>query len=191
MEPFDAVVLAGGAGQRLGGADKAAVTVGGATLLQRALDAVAEAERIVAVGPQRPTDARVRWTREDPPLGGPAAAVAAGLSLVRAGVTVVLAVDMPFAASAVPRLLAGLPADADGAILVDAADHRQPLLAAYRTEALRLAVDAHRPVNGLAMRRLVAHLDLRPVAAVGPEAADCDTAEQVQDAEMEAHRATR
>ncbi|NJP68904.1 NTP transferase domain-containing protein, partial [Streptomyces spiramenti] len=37
--PFDAVVLAGGAGRRLGGADKAAVRVGGRTLLDRVLTA--------------------------------------------------------------------------------------------------------------------------------------------------------
>ncbi|WP_438949006.1 NTP transferase domain-containing protein, partial [Streptomyces harbinensis] len=36
---FDAIVLAGGAARRLGGADKAAVTVGGRPLLDRVLDA--------------------------------------------------------------------------------------------------------------------------------------------------------
>ena len=42
---FDAVVLAGGRAERLDGADKAALDVAGATLLDRALRAVAGARR--------------------------------------------------------------------------------------------------------------------------------------------------
>lgn len=36
--PVGAVLLAGGTGSRLGGADKAAIRLGGATLLDRALE---------------------------------------------------------------------------------------------------------------------------------------------------------
>ena len=56
-QSYDAVVLAGGAGRRLGGAGKPGLEVGGRTLLQWVLAAVAGAERRIVVGP-------------DPRLGG-------------------------------------------------------------------------------------------------------------------------
>src|SRR5688572_27736790 len=71
---FDAVVLAGGRAERLEGADKAALDVAGATLLDRALRAVAGARTVVVVGDERPTDVPVVWTRERPAYGGPVAA---------------------------------------------------------------------------------------------------------------------
>ena len=52
-DPVAAIVLAGGAGRRLGGADKAALDVGGRTLLERALAAVSGVPTVV-VGPARP-----------------------------------------------------------------------------------------------------------------------------------------
>ncbi|MCM3926296.1 NTP transferase domain-containing protein, partial [Frankia sp. AiPs1] len=62
-----ALVLAGGAAHRLGGRDKPAVVVGGTTLLDRVLAAVAGAgiERVVIVGPRRqlaaPPEGGVWW----------------------------------------------------------------------------------------------------------------------------------
>jgi molybdopterin-guanine dinucleotide biosynthesis protein A len=49
------VVLAGGAGRRLGGRHKPGITVAGRTLLDHVLDAVAAADRVVVVGPRQPT----------------------------------------------------------------------------------------------------------------------------------------
>ena len=138
VTPFDAIVLAGGAGQRMGdprGTDKAGLDVGGITLLDRVLAAVADAQHCIVVGPRRPTARPVTFTVEEPAGSGPAAAIVHGLSLVDAATVVVLAADMPFAATAVPKLidaLAGVQADA--AMLVDDAGRRQPLLAAYRTD---------------------------------------------------------
>ncbi|WP_399128711.1 molybdenum cofactor guanylyltransferase [Actinacidiphila sp. ITFR-21] len=77
---YDAVVLAGGAARRLGGADKPALPVGGRTLLDRVLAACAGADRTVVVGPRRPTARPVRWAGEEPPGGGPLPALAAGLT---------------------------------------------------------------------------------------------------------------
>ncbi|MFJ7987675.1 DUF6457 domain-containing protein [Streptomyces sp. NPDC096351] len=77
--PHDAVVLAGGAARRLGGADKPGVRVGGRPLLDRVLAACRGAERTVVVGAPRPTVRPVHWTREDPPGGGPLAALDAGV----------------------------------------------------------------------------------------------------------------
>ncbi len=53
MPSYDAIVLAGGSGRRLGGVDKADIRVGEQTLLDRALDAVAEATKRVVVGRPR------------------------------------------------------------------------------------------------------------------------------------------
>ena len=114
---FDAVVLAGGRGTRLGGTDKPGLIVGGQTLLGAVVSAVtsAGADRIVVVGPERPgrRAGRVRYAREDPPGRGPVAALACGLEQVSAPVVVLLAADLPFLRPAhVTRLLTALAAPA-------------------------------------------------------------------------------
>ena len=65
-----AVLLAGGAGSRLGGVDKAALRLDGTTLLDRALAALTGLD-VVVVGPPRPLPG-LRVVREDPPRSGPA-----------------------------------------------------------------------------------------------------------------------
>ncbi|RJN31645.1 molybdenum cofactor guanylyltransferase [Nesterenkonia natronophila] len=78
-----AVLLAGGAGRRLGGTDKALLDRAGRTLLDHWATALAErGVSGVVVGPQhlsRHLTPHLRLTREDPPLSGPAAAVCAGV----------------------------------------------------------------------------------------------------------------
>ncbi|WP_436785822.1 NTP transferase domain-containing protein [Yinghuangia sp. YIM S10712] len=193
-EPHDAVILAGGAARRLGGRDKPALTVGGRTLLDRAVEACAGARRVVVVGPERTTREPVTWVREDPPGGGPVAALAAGLAEVEARVVVVLAADLPFVTQAVTGLLLtaaeGSPATParDGALLVDADGRDQPLLAAYRTTALRAALDAVGNPHGAALRRLVAPLDLLRVADPALAAFDCDTWPQLRAARARSGR---
>lgn len=177
---FDAIVLAGGRGRRMGepeGTDKAMLAVGGVRLLARVVDAVADAGTVVVVGPRRPIGdvgrADVVWTSEQPPGRGPAAALVHGLAQVHADTVVVLATDVPFAASAVPRLLSALAAH-DAAMLVDESGRRQPLVAAYRSAALRARADAEDWADR-SVRALVAGLDVVEVAAAGLEALDCDT----------------
>ncbi|MCW2606336.1 MAG: molybdopterin-guanine dinucleotide biosynthesis protein, partial [Frankiales bacterium] len=70
MTAYDAVVLAGGSGRRLGGVDKPGLLVDGTSLLDRVLGAVARAGTVVVVGPERPAARPVVWAREDPPGGG-------------------------------------------------------------------------------------------------------------------------
>src|SRR5438093_914016 len=97
---YAAVVLAGGAGRRMGGADKAALAVAGRPMLHRVLAAVADASPQVVVGPPRAgLPAGVVRAQEDPPGGGPVAAVAAGLGALAAHgaeVVAVLAADLPY-----------------------------------------------------------------------------------------------
>lgn len=176
-EAFDAIVLAGGASSRMGGDDKALIDVGESTLLERALAAVRDAATVVVVGPVRPTTREVVFTRESPAGAGPAAALAQGLSVVRLGRVVVVAVDVPFAAPAVGRLLAALPGH-EAAMLVDSSGRRQPLLAAYDTDALRRRA-VERPWQDASVRAFVEGLVTVEVPAVGLEALDCDTPDDV------------
>ena len=161
---FDAIVLSGGRGSRLGGVDKGAVEVGGAALLARARAAVAAAGTTVVVG------AEVG--------GGPVHALAAGLRQVNAAVVVLLACDMPLVTAAtVARLRETLDADPDaqGVLLADADGRQQYLAGAYRTAALRATVRGLGSTADLSMRRLVEGLRLRPIPAQADEAMDCDT----------------
>ena len=198
----DLIVLAGGSGSRLGGADKPAVTVAGRTLLSRALDARVLAARTVVVGREssRPAAgaaaAEVLWALEDPPLGGPVAGVAAGLAALErdaaagAGWVLLLACDLPWAADAARILLAAADADADaldaldGIHLVDADGRDQWLAGLYRASALAAAVRrAGADVRGARMRDLLAGLRLRGIRDDSNAGRDVDTWPDVAAAE--------
>ena len=83
MTRAHAVLLAGGAGSRLGGADKALLRRKGRTLLDHWVSALADRELpSVVVGPghlRAHLPGQFLLTREDPPRTGPAAAVCAGV----------------------------------------------------------------------------------------------------------------
>ena len=164
---YDAIVLTGGSGRRLGGVDKAALVVDEVRLLDRVLEALQDARRVVVVGPECDTARPVRWTREEPAGTGPMAAIAAGLEHVSAPVVAILAVDLPFVTCETVTRLVGA-CDRDGAVAVDDGGKEQPLLAAYRTESLRSAIDRAGDVKGVAVRAIVEGLDMSEVHA--PEA---------------------
>jgi molybdopterin-guanine dinucleotide biosynthesis protein A len=174
---FVAVVVAGGAGRRMSGVDKPAIEVGGRSLLARAVDAVAAAETVVVVGPQRPLATQVTWTREDPPGTGPVAALVAGLAATGpADEVAVLAADLPrVSARTVDRLRAALAGDpaAAGALLVDEGGRHQWLLGVWRYDRLAAALPAD-PANQ-ALGRTLRALPVVTVPAEGREADDVDT----------------
>lgn len=191
---YDAVVLAGGAGSRLGGADKPGLAVGGRGLLDRVLEACAGAGTTVVVGPRRATVRPVRWAREEPAGGGPLAALDAGLGALGEGgggadEVLVLAADLPFLTAETVEVLAGAldggsDGEWEGAMLIDPGGRDQPLAAVYRGEALRreltlLRVE-HGRLAGLPLRWLTGELRVRRVADPTGEASfDCDTWEDV------------
>jgi molybdopterin-guanine dinucleotide biosynthesis protein A len=175
-----AVILAGGTGVRLGGADKASIELGGRTLLEHALDATRTAHEVVVVGAQVPTSRPATFVREDPPLGGPVAGLVAGRAVLArpAEAIVVLAVDMPcVTAATVDRLVAAV-AERDGAVLCDG-EGRPQLVAVLRLAALDAAAppDPH----GASVRSLLAPMALVPVPAQGREAHGVDTWEDLRD----------
>ncbi|MEE1803564.1 NTP transferase domain-containing protein [Streptomyces sp. JV176] len=190
MTAYDAIVLAGGAARRLGGVDKPGVRVGGRALLDRVLAASDGAADTVVVGGRRPTARPVRWTREEPPGGGPLAALDAGVRSMRTDTetVLVLSADLPFLSrSAVRRLLGTLVGSGvDAALLTDADGRDQPLVAAYRAEPLRREIALLRTeygsLAGLPLRLLVDELELAWVEAEPLASFDCDTWEDISTA---------
>ena len=174
------IVLTGGSAVRFQGADKASMEIGGVTLLEHVLGALSEVPEVVVVGDQVITSRPAGFVREDPPGGGPAAGLLAGLDgfprLPR--LVMVLAVDMPLVTTATVRRLM-LSAEEDGALLVDGDGRRQYLCALYRSDALRAAAPTAEERPGLAMRALVKGLRLAEVPAIGREAQDVDTWEDL------------
>jgi molybdopterin-guanine dinucleotide biosynthesis protein A len=203
---LDAIVLAGGRSSRLSGVPKAQLLWRGATLLQNTVGAAldAGARRTVVVGPADGLASgvedgsagglvRVLFAREEPPFGGPAAAIAAGMRVLEqagpgadsADAVLVLACDMPEIGSAVTELLASWPAltaaekvPTQGAILLDPSGMRQPLAAIYSRPALAGAVAGLRAsgtLDGASMRALTSTLELLERPAPPGSTRDVDT----------------
>ncbi|HEY3215117.1 MAG TPA: NTP transferase domain-containing protein [Candidatus Eisenbacteria bacterium] len=161
------VLPAGGRGIRLRAGPKALVSIGGRTLLERALDSLAPLCDLVVVTapatvPLDPALGRARaggrheLERVDDPPGavGPLAGLVAGLGAVRYRRAVVLGVDFPlvrseFLAALLDRLEGGAAASSAGfvrppAVIPAPGSIPQPLVAAYAPEAaarLRAALD--------------------------------------------------
>ncbi|WP_127792725.1 NTP transferase domain-containing protein [Agromyces sp. LHK192] len=180
---LDAIVLAGGRAERLGGVDKGRLHVGGTALVDRVVAAAASAgaARIVVAGPRPASGAAadgadLRHVVDDPPFGGPLAGLAAALDETDAPLVLVLACDLPFAEASVAELAARISAarEADGAVLVDDDGRAQWLFAAYRRDALAAGVARLGDVRDLPVRALVGALDLVEVPATGDSALDVD-----------------
>jgi len=179
----DAIVLAGGRASRMGGVDKPAIVIGGRSMLDSALAAVAGCVRIVVVGPQRPElDPRIRQVREVPPGSGPVAALGTGLhalGAVASPLVVVLAADMPFLTDAVVVELIGhaMESGADAVFAADESGRPQYLTGVWRRSALVAALQALDSLVNQPMKALIP-TDTVTVAMAG--IADCDTDEQVR-----------
>jgi molybdopterin-guanine dinucleotide biosynthesis protein A len=171
---YDAVILAGGSARRLGGADKALLDVGGRTLLEGVLAAVAGAARVVVVGPPRPGIRGVTWCREDPPGAGPVAALAAALPHTASPYLCVLATDLPFVTPPLIQEMVAAGQGHDGALLVDQTGRDQLLCGVYARSAVARRL-AGQPVVDRAISALVEGWDLVRLPDEGGRAFDCDT----------------
>ena len=181
---YDGLVLAGGAARRLGGADKPGLVVGGATLLDRVLEACSGAARTVVVGPARESSRPVVWVREDPPGGGPVPALVAGLAEVTAEVVVLLAADLPFLTRDVVETLAGRAP----AVLTDGA-RPQWLCGAWPAAQLREAATGAGPRLGALLEPLAP--EIVTWAGEGSPWTDCDTEEDLEQARRRASWSSR
>lgn len=188
-DPSGAVILAGGGGSRLGGTDKPALRLGNRSLLDIAV-AASGGGRIVVVGPRRDLPAGVRGVVEDPPGGGPAAAVVAGVrelaDLPGDALVAVLAADLPgITRDTVTGLCAALSAagpagsaDVDppgGAVLIDHTGRRQYLIGVWRRAALTSACGVRQDWSGAALRELLAPVTVLEIPGSALETADVDT----------------
>ncbi len=184
-------MLAGGRASRLGGADKPALEVGGASLVAAVVSAAAGAgaRRVVVVGPDRPglglTAAGLRVVREDPPGSGPVPALRRGLAEISAPWVFVLAADLPFLRAAdLGSLLAaaGSAGPAAGAVLADDTGRPQWLAGCWQTGVLRRAADGYLGGSLHGLLRPLSPVLLGPAAdrAGPPPWLDCDTEDDVR-----------
>lgn len=182
---YDAVLLAGGAGRRLGGARKPTLQVGGRRLVDVAVSAATGATRVVLVGPDPGGLPSVTVVREHPPGTGPVAGIAAGLAQTAAPYVLVLATDLPFLTIAAVGALRRAIGGADVALLVDGNGADQHLVAFWRRAALVAAIGERAGAAGRSVRSLLAGADVVRVPAdtAGPPAwYDCDTQEELDEA---------
>ncbi len=196
------LVLTGGASRRLG-RDKATIHVGGRRLVDRLLADVPAEVPVVVVGPTLDgLSSRVTFVREDPAGSGPLAGIGAGVAAVSTPYVGVIAADMPFALPVVVEALSrltepGIGMDGSdpqlvdsvhgqnergvvGAVVpVDPAGYRQPLGAAYRTDALRGSLAGLGPLADLPVRAVLPGLDVVEWSVPAAALADVDTEAQL------------
>lgn len=173
------MVLAGGRSSRFG-ADKAVADLDGQRLVDHVLAGIPDEIEVVLVGPDLGSlGRRARVVREDPPFGGPVAAIAAGLPCVSTSIVAVLATDMPRAAAHLGSLVHAIGPGAEAVIPVDSRGRAQVLCAAYRRSSLVHAVRAvSAPAGGpagLSMRAVVSRLQVDYVTWPDEHTWDIDT----------------
>ena len=183
-----AIVLAGGRSRRFA-PDKLAELVGGQTLLDLTLSAIPAEFEVVLVGPPRPTVRPVDLVREQPPGGGPAAALVTGLrhALERsAEALLVLPGDAPRAGAGALILLERLTADpaTQAVVAVDEDDRVQPLQLALSRRAAAALVELAGPEQAAnaSARALVTRLEPPAATCWLPEdyLFDVDTADALR-----------
>lgn len=195
------IVLCGGTSRRLSGQDKTRESLSGTTVMDHLLDALPSGWAVFCVGEERATTRSVGWCREAPAGGGPVAGIAAGLEhLTRhfqdamhpelpqnpahpgAQICVVIGGDMPFASAAAPTLVETLTAapGLDAVLATDPDGRTQPLLAAYRCDALRAALP--RDPGGARLMTVIEALVTGTVACEARITLDVDTPEALEQA---------
>ncbi|HPE63673.1 MAG TPA: molybdenum cofactor guanylyltransferase [Methanothrix sp.] len=172
------VILAGGAGRRIG-SEKAFLEFCGSTMIERTVEIVGgvvddlvvvarDEKQLLRLEPLVP-DARLTV---DPVQGfGPVAGLAAGMAAARGERALAVACDLPFLNPDVLELLFDLDEGYDAAIPVQEGDLMEPLHAVYRTDIMaRACEDAlargmlriRAPLEGLSAKFVSVEL-LRPL----------------------------
>ncbi|MDK8763867.1 NTP transferase domain-containing protein [Corynebacterium sp. MSK218] len=182
--PFAAIIVAGGRGSRMGGADKASIRVGGQRLLDRLHSYLPYGTPSVVVSPHWLGSPQVC---ESPLYGGPAAGIAAGYRFLAAknsathgqrDLVAVVAVDAPESPLAIPKLIDGL---GEHSVAVAATGKQiQPLCAVWRVDALGGALSRLGGVHNRSARSLLRAADSIAIVQVGEEIRDYDTPQELR-----------
>ena len=194
---FNALVLAGGRGTRLGGEAKAEIQLHGQRLVDRVVAAARKtgARRVVVVGPESAGTQADSVIREDPPFAGPLAGIAAGLAELAGSAnaewTMVLACDLQRPVAVASALIGGFgQRAADGLLLVDAEGHTQWLAGIYRTSALAaICAQLAQELVNAPVRRALNQLQLARVQVDDGISSDIDTPQALESARMNGREA--
>lgn len=134
MEAVTPIVLAGGAGTRLGGVNKALVEVGGRRVVDRLLDALRPLGAEIVLVNNDGSLAGIPGTRLVPdaePGAGALMGLYSGLRAVTTPLATATACDMPFVSTDLLRRLLALAAEYD-AVVPALGEQTEPLHAVYR-----------------------------------------------------------
>ena len=162
------IVLAGGKSRRFG-SDKAAAVLGGRSLLEWVVTSASQVcDPIIIVrarGQALPNFAREAEEVEDfVEAAGPVAGLIAGLRVCSSELAFATSCDAPLLRPAVIEFLASRAAGHAGAI-AEVGGFRQPLVAVYRVEDARSALEASFAGGNGTLTAAVAMLDLAVVTA--------------------------
>lgn len=180
---YTAIIVAGGRGSRMGGADKASLRVGRQRLLDRLHSYLPYGTPSVVVSPHWLGTPQVC---ESPLFGGPTAGIAAGYQFLaerisakhsQRALVVVLAVDAPESPLAIPQLIDGL--GGHSVAVAATGDQIQPLCAVWRVDALGRALACLGVVHNRSARSLLRAADSMAVVQVGEEIRDYDTPQEL------------
>ena len=144
------IVLTGGTSKRFG-SDKSQAKINGKTLLEIISSNL---EDLIIVGPE--SSVKAKYILENPPHGGPVAAIGAALKFVDTELVGIFAVDMPFATRLISELSEKLTLDA--VLPVDDQGYAQPLAGVYKAEPLRNAIATFDSLGGESMKSLISKL---------------------------------
>lgn len=151
------IILAGGRGSRMGGVDKAQITLDGVRLIDILVDELSESE-VIVVSPYLRSDS-LQIISENPPFGGPVAGIAAGAAALRGtDLVAVISVDAPDSPRMLPLLINAVSTapEADVAVVRAADGYMQPLCAVWRAESLHRALSQLDTVRDRAAKALLA-----------------------------------
>lgn len=180
-----AIILAAGTARRMGGVSKTELDLHGRTLVEHVVDGAQAAgfDPLVVAPPGLELPSGTRRCLEDPPLGGPAAGILAGVRHSSAAdAYALLAGDAPYAPRALPALLAGLRPGTSTSVAYDVA-RADPqggkasfLPSVVLGESLRTRADALAPggAHGLSLRGLLGELSCIDVTVADREAVISD-----------------
>ncbi len=177
----DSIVVAGGMATRMGGLDKAMLTLGlsGKTLLEDVITACPG--KVFVVGYPREIVVKgndeVTWVDDLNLAGGPAAGIWSGLSNVTSDYVFISAADQTLSNETVTRIVSAAQGN-DGAWAIRADGSGQPLCACVRTGMMR---DLLAPTQGINQSplRLLSALNMVGVNVNPDQVVDFDTWQDV------------